>query len=215
MLAAVAAGLVGLLVAAGSATAASTTLNFGDQLVGSTSVTFTETINISAGQTYWGENFNGLEDDTDFTLMDSCVGAVGPATCTYGFTFSPTSVGSGALEVAAATYPTGGEPQPINNLPEITAEGVGVSQIPLGTITTNPTSGSDGSTIGVASQTPCPLGVSSLGHHADALLAQRECRQHSHRVVDRRFRWLVRQLERPSRDCERVVLRRSAMHQRR
>ena len=78
-LAIVVCGVVGSLATAGPAAAQPTTVNFGVDLLGTTSVTMTATVTIPAGDLYTGPSYPGPGDDTsDFTVNDSnCQGGRG------------------------------------------------------------------------------------------------------------------------------------------
>lgn len=157
LLAPIACVLTGMLVAAAPAGAVPAfPVNFGDQVLGSTSTSITTVLTIDSGYEFFGSipgsNQSALNEfNIDYS---ECLDAHGPTTCAVTTTFSPLALGTRTFIEAPYECPltTGSCP----SVATITFTGVGDDMPPIGTLSITPSSGPGATSIGVTSLTPCP-----------------------------------------------------------
>jgi hypothetical protein len=147
-----------LLALATSASATPTiALNFGNRVLGTTSVSQTATITIGSGYEFFGY-IPGSDQSaiSEFNIdLAACSDLKGPATCAITVTFAPSVLGTRGFSFEALECPT--SPGSCPAVAAITLTGVGMEP-PVGALLTAPASGPAGTSIGVTSITPCPIG---------------------------------------------------------
>jgi hypothetical protein len=136
----------------------STTLSFGDQVLGTTSQSVAVTVQIASGYEFFGFiPGSNQEAINEFSVnFGECNGAVGPGTCTIRVTFTPGVLGTRTFNEKPLECPTTSGSCP--EIASLTFTGIG-AEPPAGTLAITPSSGPAGTSVGVTSVTPCPAGA--------------------------------------------------------
>jgi hypothetical protein len=154
---AIATGVLLALAASASATTPALTLNFGNRVLGTTSVSQTATITIDSGDEFFGYVPGSNQSAINEFNIDyhECNDVKGPATCAITVTFTPGVLGTRSFSFDPLECPTSSGTCPA--VAAITLAGVG-TEPPAGTLLISPASGAAGTSIAVTSVTPCPVG---------------------------------------------------------
>jgi Collagen triple helix repeat (20 copies) len=156
--------VAGVLLAAFAAPVAvaaeipATTVNFGNQVLDTTSQSVSVTIAIASGYEFGGSVPGSNQSALDEFSVDysECEGAVGPGTCTLAVTFTPGVLGVRTFTEKPYECPTSSGA--CLEVASLTLTGDG-SEPPVGTLAITPSTGAAGTSIGVTSVTPCPTGA--------------------------------------------------------
>ena len=150
-----------------SATAAAvapTSVNFGNVLVGATSNPLTVNVNIDSGYilTQFRESSATATGTAAFNArsngVPACLGLSGPTSCAFPATFTPSAIGPFTAEVVLTECM---EPGDVGCIAVADINYAGNGWLPTGTLSATPASVAPGSTVAVASVTPCPLGLTT------------------------------------------------------